>query len=42
MEWVNIIIQGVLIGGLIIKENIFNYPVMGVYFIDAVSIGDFP
>ena len=33
---------GGLIGGLIITENIFNYPGMGVYFIDAVNIGDFP
>jgi peptide/nickel transport system permease protein len=33
---------GGLIGGLIITENIFNYPGMGVYFIDAVTIGDFP
>jgi peptide/nickel transport system permease protein len=33
---------GQLIGGLIITENIFNYPGMGVYFIDAATIGDFP
>ena len=33
---------GGLIGGLIITENIFNYPGMGVYFVDAVNIGDFP
>ena len=26
---------GALIGGLIITENIFNYPGMGVYFVDA-------
>ena len=33
---------GALIGGLIITENIFNYPGMGVYFIKAATIGDFP
>ena len=33
---------GALFGGLIITENIFNYPGMGVYFIDAAEIGDFP
>ncbi len=33
---------GALIGGLIITENIFNYPGMGVYFIDAALLGDFP
>jgi peptide/nickel transport system permease protein len=33
---------GALIGGLIITENIFNYPGMGVYFVDAATIGDFP
>ena len=33
---------GQLIGGLIITENIFNYPGMGVYFVDAATIGDFP
>ena len=27
--------------GLIVTENIFNYPGMGKYFLDAVMIGDF-
>ena len=30
---------GALIGGLIITENIFNYPGMGVFFIDAATTG---
>ena len=33
---------GALIGGLIITENIFNYPGMGVFFIEAATTGDFP
>ncbi|HZI44856.1 MAG TPA: ABC transporter permease subunit, partial [Ilumatobacter sp.] len=33
---------GTLMTGLIITENVFNYPGMGVYFIDAATIGDFP
>ena len=33
---------GGLLGGLIITENIFNYPGMGKYFIDAQTKGDFP
>jgi len=33
---------GALIGGLIITENIFNSPGMGVYFVNAATIGDFP
>jgi peptide/nickel transport system permease protein len=33
---------GALLGGLIITENIFNYPGMGVFFIDAANDGDFP
>lgn len=33
---------GAIIGGLIITENIFNYPGMGVFFIDAATTGDFP
>jgi peptide/nickel transport system permease protein len=33
---------GGLLGGLIITENIFNYPGMGKYFIDASTKGDFP
>lgn len=32
---------GGLLGGLIITENIFNYPGMGVYFLKAVGDGDF-
>jgi peptide/nickel transport system permease protein len=33
---------GALLGGLIITENIFNYPGMGVFFIEAANNGDFP
>jgi peptide/nickel transport system permease protein len=33
---------GALLGGLIITENIFNYPGMGTFFIDAANDGDFP
>ena len=33
---------GTLVGGLVITENIFNYPGMGVYFVRAATIGDFP
>jgi len=33
---------GAIIGGLIISENIFAYPGMGVYFLSAFSTGDFP
>lgn len=33
---------GALLGGLIITENIFNYPGMGVFFIKASTNGDFP
>ena len=33
---------GAILGGLIITENIFNYPGMGVFFIDAATTGDFP
>jgi peptide/nickel transport system permease protein len=33
---------GAILGGLIITENIFNYPGMGVFFIDAANDGDFP
>ncbi len=33
---------GALIGGLIITEKIFNYPGMGVFFINASGKGDFP
>jgi peptide/nickel transport system permease protein len=33
---------GALLGGLIITENIFNYPGMGVYFVEAANEGDFP
>jgi peptide/nickel transport system permease protein len=33
---------GALLGGLIITENIFNYPGMGSYFISAQFDGDFP
>ncbi len=33
---------GAIIGGLIISENIFAYPGMGVYFLSAFGTGDFP
>jgi len=33
---------GALMGGLIITENIFNYPGMGVFFINAANDGDYP
>jgi peptide/nickel transport system permease protein len=33
---------GAILGGLIITENIFNYPGMGVFFIQAATTGDFP
>ena len=33
---------GQLINGLIITEYIFNYPGLGVYFLKAAMIGDFP
>lgn len=33
---------GQLLGGLIITENIFDYPGMGVYFVSASTSGDFP
>jgi len=33
---------GAIIGGLIITENIFAYPGMGVYFLSSFGNGDFP
>ena len=33
---------GLLFGGLIITENIFEYPGMGEFFLTAYSDGDFP
>jgi len=33
---------GSIVGGLIITENIFDYPGMGVYFLKAFGDGDFP
>lgn len=33
---------GAIVGGLIITENIFSYPGMGKYFLDAFGTGDFP
>ncbi len=33
---------GGIIGGLIISENIFAYPGMGLYFLDSFNNGDFP
>ena len=31
-----------IVGGLIITENIFDYPGMGRYFLTAFGDGDFP
>ena len=33
---------GAIVGGLIITENIFDYPGMGVYFLRSFGEGDFP
>ena len=33
---------GQLVTGLIVTENIFHYPGLGKYFLDAATIGDFP
>lgn len=33
---------GAIVGGLIITENVFSYPGMGKYFLDAFGTGDFP
>jgi len=33
---------GSIVGGLIITENIFDYPGMGLYFLRAFNDGDFP
>lgn len=33
---------GAIVGGLIITENVFSYPGMGVYFLSAFAQGDFP
>ena len=33
---------GSIVGGLIITENIFDYPGMGLYFLKAFGDGDFP
>ncbi len=33
---------GAVLGGLIITENIFNYPGLGVYFLAAINDGDTP
>lgn len=33
---------GAIVGGLIISENIFEYPGMGKFFLNAVGNGDFP
>lgn len=33
---------GAIVGGLIITENIFSYPGMGMYFLTAFGDGDFP
>ena len=33
---------GAIVGGLIITENLFEYPGMGRYFLKAYETGDFP
>ena len=33
---------GAILGGLIITENVFSYPGMGVFFLEAYGEGDFP
>ena len=33
---------GGIVGGLIITENVFGYPGMGRYFLNAYAVGDFP
>jgi peptide/nickel transport system permease protein len=33
---------GAIVGGLIISEAVFDYPGMGVFFLNAQSNGDFP
>jgi len=33
---------GSIVGGLIITENIFSYPGMGLYFLKSFGEGDFP
>jgi len=33
---------GAILGGLIITENIFSYPGLGMFFLDAYGNGDFP
>ena len=33
---------GAIVGGLIITENVFDYPGMGVYFLKSFGEGDFP
>jgi len=33
---------GSIVGGLIISENIFSYPGMGLYFLKSFGDGDFP
>jgi peptide/nickel transport system permease protein len=33
---------GAIVGGLIISENVFDYPGMGKFFLTAQANGDFP
>jgi peptide/nickel transport system permease protein len=33
---------GGILGGLIITENVFSYPGLGKFFLDAYGVGDFP
>ena len=33
---------GLLVGGLIVTERVFQYPGMGLLFLDALTSGDYP
>ena len=33
---------GLLVGGLIVTERVFQYPGMGLLFLDALNSGDYP
>ena len=34
--------MGLLVGGLIVTERVFQYPGMGLLFLDALTSGDYP
>ena len=34
--------MGLLVGGLIVTERVFQYPGMGLLFLDALNSGDYP